>query len=161
MRNLISAMHRDHNPLNSERWYKCINVHVYRGVLKGLVPANPKFFGRYINFQVSRSLVRSLNRRMKDHYKVFVGWGEITIPSWNYPRSTPIQHPKLQFRKIIIAVNYVHKMFQRWYLTAFWVCLGFWIYQGSEYVSGFISGYVSEYVYAHRSSVSYFCEPRR
>ena len=37
-----------------------INIHVVRCVLNGLVPVDPKTFGRYIDFQVTRSWVRSL-----------------------------------------------------------------------------------------------------
>ena len=70
-----------------------INIHAVRSVLNGLVPTNPKNFARYTDFQVSQSWVRSLHSRMNDYYKVFLGWGEITILSWNYPKSPPIKHP--------------------------------------------------------------------
>ena len=52
-----------------------INIHVVRSVLNGLVPTNPKNFGRYTDFQVSQSWVRSLHSRMNDYYKVF--WVEV------------------------------------------------------------------------------------
>lgn len=42
-----------------------INIHVVRGVLMGLVQSNPEKFGKYVNFDVSRSWVRSLYQRMK------------------------------------------------------------------------------------------------
>ena len=42
-----------------------INIHVVTGVVNGLVRANPEKFGKYVDFQVTRSWVRSLYRRMK------------------------------------------------------------------------------------------------
>ena len=42
-----------------------INQHVVRGVLMGLVRSNPEKFGKYINFEVTRSWIRSLHHRMK------------------------------------------------------------------------------------------------
>ena len=41
-----------------------INIHVVRGVLNGLVRANPIEYGRYAEFNVSRSWTRSLYQRM-------------------------------------------------------------------------------------------------
>ena len=40
-------------------------IHVVRGVLMGLVQSNPEKFGKYLNFHVSRSWVRSLYQKMK------------------------------------------------------------------------------------------------
>ena len=42
-----------------------INIHVVTGVQNGLVRANPEMFGKYVDFQVTRSWVRSLYRRTK------------------------------------------------------------------------------------------------
>ena len=41
-----------------------INIHVVRGVLNGLIRANPIKFGKYVNFKVTRSWTRSLYQRM-------------------------------------------------------------------------------------------------
>ena len=53
--------------------------------------------------------------------------------------------------KIIIAVNYLGKKFHRRCLTGFWICLGFWICQRSEYtgvsnIPGLLTCQGSEYV---------------
>ena len=42
-----------------------INIHVIRGVLNGLVWANPVKYGKYVEFNVTRSWTRSLYQRMK------------------------------------------------------------------------------------------------
>ena len=42
-----------------------INQHVVRRVLIGLVQSYPEKFGKYINFEVTRSWVRSVYQRMK------------------------------------------------------------------------------------------------
>ena len=42
-----------------------INIHVVSGVLNGLIRANSERFGKYMNFKVTRSWVRSLYQRMK------------------------------------------------------------------------------------------------
>jgi len=42
-----------------------INIHVIRGVLNGLVRANPVKYGKYVEFNVTRSWTRSLYQRMK------------------------------------------------------------------------------------------------
>lgn len=42
-----------------------INIHVVRGVLNGLVRANPIKYGKYVEFTVTRSWTRSLYQRMK------------------------------------------------------------------------------------------------
>ena len=42
-----------------------INIHVVSGVLNGLIRANPERFGKYMDFKVTRSWVRSLYQRMK------------------------------------------------------------------------------------------------
>ena len=42
-----------------------INIHVVRGILNGLVRANPIEYGRYVEFKVTRSWTRSLYQRMK------------------------------------------------------------------------------------------------
>ena len=42
-----------------------INHHVVRGVLIGLVQSCPEKFGKYVNFEVTRSWVRFLYQRMK------------------------------------------------------------------------------------------------
>ena len=41
-----------------------INIPVVRGVLNGLIRANPIKFGKYVNFKVTRSWTRSLYQRM-------------------------------------------------------------------------------------------------
>ena len=41
-----------------------INIQVIRGVLNGLIRANPIKFGKYVNFKVTRSWTRSLYQRM-------------------------------------------------------------------------------------------------
>ena len=42
-----------------------INIHVLTGVLNGLVRTNPEMFGNYVDFQATRSWVRSLYREIK------------------------------------------------------------------------------------------------
>ena len=41
-----------------------INIHVVSGVLNGLIRATPERFGKYMDFKVTRSWVRSLYHRM-------------------------------------------------------------------------------------------------
>ena len=40
--------------------------------------------------------------------------------------------------KMIVAFNYIRKTLHRRYLTGFWICRRFWIYQRSEY-TGFLN----------------------
>ena len=42
-----------------------INIHIVRGVLNGLIRANPDKFGKFVEFKVTRSWTRSLYQRMK------------------------------------------------------------------------------------------------
>ena len=42
-----------------------INIHIVRSIPMGLVQSSPKKFGKYLNFYISRSWVRSLYQRMK------------------------------------------------------------------------------------------------
>ena len=42
-----------------------INIHVVSGVLNSMIHANPERFGKYMDFKVTRSWVRSLCQRMK------------------------------------------------------------------------------------------------
>ena len=42
-----------------------INIHFVRGILMGLLQSNPEKFGKYLNFDVSRSWVRSLYQKKK------------------------------------------------------------------------------------------------
>ena len=57
--------------------------------------------------------------------------------SWSKERGNLILQKYLA--KIIIVVNYFHKALHHKCLAVFWICLGFWIYQRSEYtrVRGF------------------------
>ena len=42
-----------------------INIHVVSGVLNGLIRANPERFGKYMEFEVTRSWAQSLYQRIK------------------------------------------------------------------------------------------------
>ena len=45
-----------------------INIHVVSVVLNGLIRTNPERFGKYMDFKVTKSWVRSLYQRMKFSY---------------------------------------------------------------------------------------------
>lgn len=65
-----------------------INIHVIRGVLMGLIESNPDKFGKFINFEVTRTWVRSLYQRMNFSRRVATtSRPVITRSLWNEVRS--------------------------------------------------------------------------
>ena len=73
-----------------------ISIHVFSGVLNGLIRANPERFGKYMEFKVTRSWARSLYQRMKfsrravttssktSDYQIALGGSKIAISLRDY-----------------------------------------------------------------------------
>ena len=60
-----------------------INIHLVRSILIGLLQLNPEKFGKYLNFHVSPSWVKSLYQRMKfSHRPVKISRPAITRSLW-------------------------------------------------------------------------------
>ena len=65
-----------------------INIHVVSVVLNGLICTNPERFGKYMDFKVTKSWVRSLYQRMKFSYcAVTTSRSVITRSLWAEMRS--------------------------------------------------------------------------
>ena len=65
-----------------------INIHVFSGVLNGLIRANREGFGNYMDFKVTRSRVRSLYQRKLTQLKAYISTSNTIL--YAYPKLSKI-----------------------------------------------------------------------